>query len=115
MHSAAVGKILKRMHALSGNARRPRRKPDIALYSSKFYASKLKGGFDEMWDGVKDTFPGSARISMCQDYVKTCWAREPEDLKLEIKEESDKVHKAAMEEYTKLHSVPEGSAEEYHQ
>ncbi|KAJ7922764.1 hypothetical protein B0H13DRAFT_1865601 [Mycena leptocephala] len=115
LHNGAVNRILKRMQAMSGTAARPRRKPNVTLYSSKFYASKLKAGFDPLWEAAKETLPASARISMCQDYVKACWEKESDELKAEIAAESDALHLEALKKYRDLNSLPEQSAEEYHQ
>jgi hypothetical protein len=103
------------MQAMSGTMARPRRKPNVTLYSSKFYASKLKAGFDPLWEAAKETLPASARISMCQDYVKACWEKESDELKAEIVAESDALHLEALQKYRDLNGLPEQSAEDYHQ
>jgi hypothetical protein len=109
-----VEKILRRMQAMSGNAARPRRKTNLAQYSSKYYVSKLKQGFDAVWDNAKETVPPSARISMCQDYVKACWEQESEEVKTEIAAEADTQYEAEMGEYRSMNSLPERTADEYH-
>jgi hypothetical protein len=102
------------MQNMSGNTARPRRKPNVAVYSSKYYALKLKEGFDATWDRVKGTLPPSARVSKCQEYVQSCWEKESDEVKEEIAREADAQYEAAMTEYRALNSVPEASAEEYH-
>jgi hypothetical protein len=103
------------MQGMSGNAARLRRKPNVTLYSSKFYASKLKAGFDAVWEEAKETLPASSRISMCQEYVKECWGKETDELKAEIAAESDALHMEDLKKYREFNSVPEQSAEDYHQ
>ena len=106
---------MKRMQAMSGNASRPRRKPNIAVYSSKYYASKLKDGFDTVWERAKEGLPPGARISMCQEYVKGCWEKELEEVREEIMAEADALHEAAMKEFRARNSLPGTSAKEYHE
>ncbi|KAJ7812565.1 hypothetical protein B0H14DRAFT_3478733 [Mycena olivaceomarginata] len=101
LHSSALGSILKRMQMMSGSAAHPQRKLNITVYSSKYYALKLKDGFDNVWARVKDTVPAKERISMCQDYVRSHWEEESDEVKEEVAREAD-TH------------VPEESAEEYH-
>ncbi|KAJ7248271.1 hypothetical protein B0H12DRAFT_1072714 [Mycena haematopus] len=114
LHSAGVDKILKRMHAMSGNASRPRRKTNVAVYSGRYYASKLKEGFDAVWEGAKEGLAPGARISMCQEYVRACLEVETEEVRAEIVAEADALQEAAMKEFRARNSVPEQSAEEYH-
>ncbi|KAJ7836065.1 hypothetical protein B0H14DRAFT_2589927 [Mycena olivaceomarginata] len=102
LHSAGVEKILRRMQAMSGNAARPRRKTNLTLYLSKYYVSKLKQGFDAIWDNMKETLPSSVRISMCQDYVRACWEQESEEVKTEIAVEADTQYEAEMGEYRSM-------------
>ncbi|KAF8200625.1 hypothetical protein K438DRAFT_1758827 [Mycena galopus ATCC 62051] len=115
LHSAGVDKILRRMRAMSGNASRPRRKANVAVYSKKYYTSKLKEGFDAMWEGAKTVLPPSVRVSTCQEYVRSCWEGEGEEVKREIAAEADALHEAAMEEFRVHQGLPEQSAEEYHE
>ncbi|KAJ7795990.1 hypothetical protein B0H14DRAFT_2620397 [Mycena olivaceomarginata] len=98
LHSAGVNKILQRMQNMSGNAVCPQRKPNVTVYSSKYYASKLKEGFDTSGTGLKGHSP-------------TCWEKESDEVKEEIAREADTQYKAAMTEYRALNSILEASAE----
>jgi hypothetical protein len=114
LHSSALGSILKRMQMMSGSAARPRCKPNITVYSSKYYTLKLKDGFDDVWVRVKDTVPAKERIPMCQDYVRSHWEEESDEVKEEVAQEADVQYEAAMNDFRARNSVPEESAEEYH-
>ncbi|KAJ7173831.1 hypothetical protein C8R46DRAFT_1215745 [Mycena filopes] len=114
VHGAAIKSILKRMQAIAGGEKRPRRTPDVTLYSSKFYTSKLKAGFDEVWASAKETVPRSHRVSMCQDYMRGCWDKESEEFRQSITEESDAEYASAWAQYRAREELQEHSAEEYH-
>jgi hypothetical protein len=114
VHHAAVKSILSTMQSMAGNSARPHRKSLLAFYSGKYYATKLKDGFDEVWDKAKSTLPGSARISMCQDYVKSSLEAETEEFKTELAQEADEEYQRALAVYRKGRSVPEQAAETYH-
>jgi adenine/guanine phosphoribosyltransferase-like PRPP-binding protein len=51
---------------------------------------------------------------MCQDYVKACWEQESEEVKTEIAAEADTQYEAEMGEYRSMNSLPERTADEYH-
>ncbi|KAJ7149511.1 hypothetical protein C8R43DRAFT_1128504 [Mycena crocata] len=114
LHAAAINKILKTMRALAGPGRRPVRTPNVVLYSKLHYTAKIKPGFDNIWKEAKETLPASARISMSQDYVHSCWAKETEEFRAEIGVESDRRFAEEMVAWKAGRSALEQSAEEYH-
>ncbi|KAJ7180065.1 hypothetical protein C8R43DRAFT_1117413 [Mycena crocata] len=115
LHSGALSAILKRMQAMTGPGRRPRRKTQLAWYSSKYYATKMKADFDAVWEGAKEAVPASARISMCQDFVKSRLDLETEEFHKKLAEEAAEAHAEEMKKFKESHVVPERTAEEYHE
>ncbi|KAJ7225298.1 hypothetical protein GGX14DRAFT_386215 [Mycena pura] len=114
LHGGALKTILQTMQTMTGRSARPRRKTNVAFYSSKYYTTKMKAEFDTMWNGVKDTLPASVRLGMCQDYVRTCWNKESEEVKAIMEEESEAQYQAALKEFRERHDLPQKTAEEYH-
>ncbi|KAJ7211680.1 hypothetical protein GGX14DRAFT_564910 [Mycena pura] len=106
--------ILKTMQSMTGKNVYPRRKSNMAFYSNKYYATKMKADFDMIWHNVKDTLPVSACIGMCQDHVKSCWDKESEDFKASVKKEAEADYQAALKEFRERLVLPEKTAEEYH-
>jgi hypothetical protein len=119
LHSGgALNTILKQVQAMTGNSTRPRRKLNVTVYSGKYYATKLKVDFDMIWENAKETMPPSTRISMCQesqDYVKSWWEAESEEIKAEFAVEAGTLHVEVLKEYNDCSIIPEGSAQDYHQ
>ncbi|KAJ7181655.1 hypothetical protein C8R43DRAFT_941468 [Mycena crocata] len=115
LHSGALSAIMKRMQAMSGPGKRPRRKTPLAWYSGKYYATRMKADFDAVWEGAKEALPSSARISMCQDFVKARLAAETEEFTQKLEEEAAEAHAAEMKKYKQAHVVPEKTAEQYHE
>ncbi|KAJ7186596.1 hypothetical protein C8R46DRAFT_1206600 [Mycena filopes] len=114
VHSATLNNILKRMQAIAEGEKRPRRTPDVTLYSSKYYTLRMKAGFDELWASVKDTVPRGHRVSMCQDYVRGCWDKETEEFRRGITEESDAAYATAFAKYRARENTAKQGAKEYH-
>ncbi|KAJ7467750.1 hypothetical protein B0H11DRAFT_1921238 [Mycena galericulata] len=81
VHRGALRSILKRMQSLGGGSMRPRRKSNLAYYSGKYYATRMKDGFDAEWEKAKTTLDTNMRVSMCQDYVNTKWEAETKEFK----------------------------------
>ncbi|KAJ7496058.1 hypothetical protein B0H11DRAFT_1910322 [Mycena galericulata] len=115
VHKGALRSILLRMQALGGNAMRPRRKTNLAYYSEKYYASKMKEGFDEVWAEAKKTLHPKLRVSMCQEYVQAKWEAETKEFKDEMITKVDEEHEAAMKKFRASHEWLEGTAESYHE
>ncbi|KAJ7663693.1 hypothetical protein B0H14DRAFT_3539858 [Mycena olivaceomarginata] len=103
------------MQTMGGPGARPRCKPAIQVYSKLYYATRVKPGFDAMWEKAKEALPSSARVAMSQDYTRSCWEKEDEDFKADIEKKGQELHQAALEEWKASRSIPEGSAEEYHE
>jgi predicted 3-demethylubiquinone-9 3-methyltransferase (glyoxalase superfamily) len=114
LHSAAVKMILKDMQSMAISGR-PRRKLNLAYYSSKYYATRMKAKFDVLWAEAKKTLASSNRLSMCQDYVNSCWEKESEEFKQEMIMEADDEHAEAMRKYKEKREIPERTAESYHE
>ncbi|KAJ7794516.1 hypothetical protein B0H14DRAFT_3496883 [Mycena olivaceomarginata] len=113
-HSAAIAGILGAMQTMSGPGSRPRRKPNLAVYSKLQYATRVKPQFDLVWANAKKTTPWTERVSMSQDYTRACWEKESPEFKAEIEAEGIKMHQADLEQWKASRKIPEGSAEEYH-
>jgi len=94
---------------------RPRKQQAVQAYSNRFYKDKLKTDFDEAWNKVKGTVPAATRISMCNDYVREAWNKEPEEVRKGIEEETEKTFKEEMEAYKNGKAWMPRTAEEYQQ
>ncbi|KAJ7198725.1 hypothetical protein GGX14DRAFT_401743 [Mycena pura] len=114
LHGGALKTILQTMQTMTGRNARPRRKTNVAFYSSKYYTKKMKADFDTIWNGVKDTLPAGARIVMCKDYVQSCWDKESEEVKASVEEELEAEYQAELKKFCERHDVPQKTAEEYH-
>ncbi|KAJ7807701.1 hypothetical protein B0H14DRAFT_2609490 [Mycena olivaceomarginata] len=114
VHSAAIAGILGAMQTMSRPGSRPRRKPNLAVYSKLQYATRVKPQFDLVWANAKKTTPWTERVSMSQDYTRACWEKESPEFKAEIEAEGIKMHQADLEQWKASRKIPEGSAEEYH-
>ncbi|KAJ7748846.1 hypothetical protein B0H14DRAFT_3513700 [Mycena olivaceomarginata] len=115
VHEGTIKSILGTMQTMSGPGSRPRRKPAIQVYSKLHYATRIKPGFDSIWEKAKETLPPGARVAMSQDYVRTCWEKEDDDFREDIENQSKELHQAALQEWKASRKIPEGSAEEYHE
>ncbi|KAJ7716492.1 hypothetical protein B0H14DRAFT_3522255 [Mycena olivaceomarginata] len=115
VHEGTIKSILGTMQTMSGPGSRPRRKPAIQVYSKLHYATRIKPGFDAIWEKAKETLPPGARVAMSQDYVRTCWEKEDDDFREDIENQSKELHQAALQEWKASRKIPEGSAEEYHE
>ncbi|KAJ6477687.1 hypothetical protein C8R45DRAFT_934345 [Mycena sanguinolenta] len=114
IHAETLKGILATMQTMSGPGARPRRKAAIQVYSKLHYASRIKPGFDASWEKSKEALPASMRVSMSQDFVRTCWEEEDEDFRADIEKKAEEMHQAALQEWKASRKIPEGSAEEYH-
>ncbi|KAJ7433755.1 hypothetical protein B0H11DRAFT_2259129 [Mycena galericulata] len=114
LHKGALREILHRMQAMSGAAARPRRKSNVAFYSDKYYATRLKEGFDALWAGAKLVLPDKRRVSMCQEYVQKRWDEEDADFRTALINEANEEHAANMKKFRESHVVVEGTPESYH-
>jgi hypothetical protein len=115
VHAGALKSILGTMQTMGGPGARPRRKPAIQVYSKMHYTTRVKPGFDTMWEKAKEALPTSARVAMSQDYTRSCWEKEDDDFKADIEKQGQELHQAALEEWKASRRIPEGSAEEYHE
>ncbi|KAJ7191706.1 hypothetical protein GGX14DRAFT_578730 [Mycena pura] len=115
LHHAAVKSVVKAMQGMTGNAARPRRKSNLAFYSSKYYETRLKEGFDKKWNEAKASCPAKARLAMCQEYVRKAWAAEDETFTSQVIREADEEHQQAVDAYRRSRTLPEQSAESYHE
>ncbi|KAJ7181399.1 hypothetical protein C8R43DRAFT_941243 [Mycena crocata] len=115
LHGAALGQILKTMLGMAGSAARPRRKTPVAFYSHKYYVTRVKDKFDAVWAAAKGALPQTARISMCQEYVKACLEGESAEFKAKLEEDADEEHAAAMRKYKETHTTVAKTAEAYHE
>ncbi|KAF7372681.1 hypothetical protein MVEN_00131400 [Mycena venus] len=71
----------------------------------------MKAQFDALWSEAKKTLAASNRLSMCQDYVNSCWEKESEEFKEELIKEADGEHAEAMRKYKEKREIPERTAE----
>ncbi|KAJ7078701.1 hypothetical protein B0H15DRAFT_804724 [Mycena belliarum] len=115
VHSGALNKILKTMRGMSSASTRPRRQTAVALYSGRFYETKMKAEFDALWKTAKDTLTLDKRISMCQDFVRAKWAAETEEFRESMEEEIRQNHKDALRKFKEAREVTESTAKEYHE
>ncbi|KAJ7874252.1 hypothetical protein B0H13DRAFT_2348663 [Mycena leptocephala] len=114
VHGSAIRNILSSMRSMSGTAKRPRRKPAIAIYSKMHYVERIKPHFDVLWATAKETLPAGARVSMSQDFVRKCWKEESDVFREEIEAEAARMHQEEMEEWRGARAVPEQGPEDFH-
>jgi hypothetical protein len=114
LHAQSINKILGVMQSLSGPGKRPRRLPAVVVYSKLHYTARVKPEFDKIWAEAKLTTPATARVSMSQDFVRTCWEKESPELKAEVELAAEEMHRVAMEAWRAKRKTPERSAEDYH-
>ncbi|KAJ7716272.1 hypothetical protein B0H16DRAFT_1476849 [Mycena metata] len=100
---------------MSGNNPRPRRQPAIILYSELHYATRVKPQFDERWNSIKETTQPGECIAMSQDFMRTCWEEESQELRNDIEKQAAKAHTAAVAKWKTARVSSASSAEEYHQ
>ncbi|KAJ7609858.1 hypothetical protein FB45DRAFT_1038329 [Roridomyces roridus] len=110
LHHGALKAILRTMHRIASGGAAPRRKSNVALYSAKYYATRMKEAFDKEWEKAKTTLPATMRVSLCQDHVKKCWEGEEQEFK-----EADEAHEAALKAYREQNPSTEHTPEEYHE
>ncbi|KAJ7708876.1 hypothetical protein B0H17DRAFT_1124670 [Mycena rosella] len=113
VNGSTVKTILKVMHQMSGGNTRPCQKTELALYSSKYYATWMKTEFDVLWEVAKQTLGPEQRVSMCQDFVRSKFNAETPEFRAAIKVEAEEAHKAAMKKYKEARQIPEKSVEGY--
>jgi hypothetical protein len=77
--------------------------------------TRIKPKFDALWLEVKHTMPGSARVALCQDFVRKCWEEENDEFKELIEKEAQEMHRIALEEWKATRKVVERTAETYDQ
>ncbi|KAF8194442.1 hypothetical protein K438DRAFT_1969057 [Mycena galopus ATCC 62051] len=94
VHGATIKTILSTMQSMSGPTARPRRKPALV---------------------VKGTVPDTFRVSMSQDFVRTCWEKESDSFKEDIEKQAQEMHHEAMEKWKAGRVTPVQSAESYHE
>ncbi|KAF8176871.1 hypothetical protein K438DRAFT_1770348 [Mycena galopus ATCC 62051] len=115
VHGATIKTILSTMQSMSGPTARPRRKPALVVYSKLHYATRVKTEFDKVWAKVKGTVPDTFRVSMSQDFVRTCWEKESDSFKEDIEKQAQEMHHEAMEKWKAGRVTPVQSAESYHE
>jgi hypothetical protein len=103
------------MNAMTGPGARPQRKPAFVMYSKLHYAIRIKPAFDELWAVAKKTLPESVRISMSQDYVRTCWLKESDEFKAQVEQQAAELHQEELKAWKASKAVPVASAEQYHE
>ncbi|KAJ7605012.1 hypothetical protein FB45DRAFT_1149661 [Roridomyces roridus] len=112
LHRSAISSILKTMQHL-GAGGVPRRKAYAKHYSEKYYASRIKKGFDKEWEAAKTTLGDNMRV--CQTYAQKCWDAEPEDFKAALIAEVDTEHAEKVKKFREKNDMVEHTAEEYHE
>jgi hypothetical protein len=95
------------MQSLSGPGKRPHRLPAVVVYSKLHYTACVKPEFDKIWTEAKLTTPATARVSMSQDFVRTCWEKESPELKAEVELAAEEMHRVAMEAWWAKRKTPE--------
>ena len=80
------------------SASRPHKKTELAMYSEMNYESKLKNQFDEMWNGclLNGILPKN-RVHFVKQFTKEMFMKEPEEVKMEIREKCKREHVEALE------------------
>ncbi|KAJ7741253.1 hypothetical protein B0H16DRAFT_1693984 [Mycena metata] len=112
-NGAALKQILGAMQGMAGNAQRPRRKAVLAMYWKLHYEERVKPAFDAMWANTKDSVPITMRVSMMQDYVRSCWEAESEEFKKGVEDQCSRVHEEAMKKWRAGRLGESFTAEEY--
>lgn len=92
---------------------RPRKKSVLSLYSQLHYKERIKPLFDRVWEAAKTTLPGTARVSMCREFVKAQWQAESEEFRAEIQQQVAADYAKEMEAFKAKDSWAEGTAESY--
>jgi hypothetical protein len=92
-------------------AGRPRKKRILQVYSSRFYATKIKAGFDAHWAKEKGALPASERVSLMADWVRNSWEAETPEFRKAFTEEFDAEYQAAVKGYKEGKAFMPGSAE----
>jgi hypothetical protein len=85
------------------------------MYSKLHYVTRVKPEFDKLWATVKATVPATARVSMSQDFVRTCWEKETPEFKEQVEVAAQEMHRVAMEEWKAKRKTTVRGAEEYHE
>ncbi|KAF8197799.1 hypothetical protein K438DRAFT_1967359 [Mycena galopus ATCC 62051] len=114
LHAASIKAILGTMQSMAGPKARPRRKAALAVYTKLHYATRVKPRFDAIWEDAKKTLPERERVAMSQDFARTCWQQEDKEFRNAVEMEGEEMHRVAMEEWKASRTIPEGSAEDYH-
>ncbi|KAJ7895927.1 hypothetical protein B0H14DRAFT_3425876 [Mycena olivaceomarginata] len=114
IHNGALNKILGTMQSMVGPTQRPRRKPDVAVYSRLYCETKLKPDFDRIWATTKLTVPESSRVAMSQDFVRSRWIQETAEVKAEVAAEAEAIHTASIAAWKEKRSMLGQTAAEYH-
>jgi hypothetical protein len=74
----------------------------------------IKPRFNTYWETAKETLPEKLCITMSQDHVQACRAKETDEFKAEIESVQDEMHQKVLTEWKASHQVPDESAEDYH-
>ncbi|KAF8192866.1 hypothetical protein K438DRAFT_1969980 [Mycena galopus ATCC 62051] len=115
LHAGMIKGILGTMQTMTGPQARPRRRPALGLYSKLHYTTRVKPEFDAIWAEASKTLPLKERVAMSQDYTRTCWGKESAEFKDTLEKEAAELHRAELEKWKAARTIPEGSAEEYHE
>jgi hypothetical protein len=81
------------------------------VYSSKYYAAKIKAGFDAHWEKEKNVLPISERVSLMAEWVRNSWEAETPEFHKMFTEEFDAEYQAAVRDYKDGKASPPGSPE----
>lgn len=84
------------------------------MYSELYGKTKLKAQFDPVWDSVRSTVQAKDRLKMWNDFVRTSWEKETEEVKEHVKQEAEAEHKKALADWNKRTEFSD-TAEGYHE